>query len=179
MRKPINIIICGGQDRGKSAKVKQLLKKQKLRPLPYDVNGEYTGIPDSEGMDVFLENAKEEKNRAVIFEEATIFFSNKGRSEEIISMLVKHNGNVQVFCFHSLRAVPTYIIELCHYFILFKTKDNPTTIYQKYSDYPEIISLYEEVKRSTLGTCTCKHKDGKPKDHGPGFHFSKTINIEP
>lgn len=171
--KPTNIILIGGQDRGKSRKVKELLKQSPNKLFAFDVNGEYNGTKYAGTMEQFIEVVKNVENKKIVFEEATIFFSNRGREEDLISMLVKHNGNIQIFCFHSLRSVPTYILDLCHYIVLFKTKDNPSIVKKLFKDYPEIYSAYESLLNSKISTCECK------KGHERGFHDYKVINIEP
>lgn len=170
--KPKNFIVIGGQDRGKSYFVKQLLKKSNLPLFAYDVNSEYSNKKFELSMEEFLQKAITLKNTKIVFEESTIFFSSRGREQDLIRLLVAHNGNLQFFCFHSLRSVPIYILELCHYLVLFKTKDNPTTIQRIFKNYDSIISLYNESQNSKINICSCGKK------HEQGFHDHKILNLE-
>ena len=89
-------------------------------------------------------------NTAIVFEEATIFFSNRGRSEEVIDLLVRkrHTNNIIILLFHSIRSVPNYIFELIDYIILFKTNDNEKLIHDKFKDNEQLIEFYNAVNQS-------------------------------
>jgi hypothetical protein len=141
------IILAGAKGTGKTTKVKQLINEAGLPAFIYDVNNEYSSaaLPD---MQSFLDQAVKKKSCAIVFEEATIFFSSKGRSEELINILVRsrHNKTLCILVFHSLRSVPTYILELSNYLILKYTADNFTAVEAKYKDFPELINLFEEVQ---------------------------------
>ena len=139
-------IIIGAKGTGKTTETKKIIKEAGLPAFIYDVNAEYSNnpLPDIE---TFLSQAGKLKNATIIFEEATIFFSAKGRSEQLIEILVRnrHNRTLCVLNFHSLRSVPTYILELSNYIILKKTNDNPGAVESKYKDYPDVINLFNEV----------------------------------
>ena len=134
---------------GKTTEVKKLLFEFKnLRPFIYDVNNEY-GQPRMEIND-FLERATQKRNSLIVFEEATIFFGTKGRSEKLLEILVgkRHTKNLIVLCFHGLRFVPNDILALTDYIFIKKTNDNPNYLSGKFAEYPKIIQAYEKAQSS-------------------------------
>ena len=169
-------IIVGHTGRGKSAFSKKLIEQLKRShpALIYDVNNEY-GVGHLPDWDEFLELAADEKQtrqRLILFEEATIFFSS-AKSKLMTSILVRkrHTKNIPVLLFHSLADVPPYILRFVDFLILFKTNDNPGAIYDKFKYNDQLIGAYERVKASKTGTCECKQK------HPPGFHYSEIIKL--
>lgn len=143
----MTIVIVGAKGTGKTTQTKKIINEAGLPAFIYDVNQEYTNNPLPD-IDTFLNQAARTKNATIVFEEATIFFSAKGRSERLIEILVRnrHNRTVCVLVFHSLRSVPTYILELSNYLVLKYTNDNPGAVEQRYKDFPEVISLFNEVR---------------------------------
>lgn len=146
----MTIIIVGAKGTGKTTQTKEIIRAANLPALIYDVNNEYGNNPLPD-IDTFLIQAAKMKNATIVFEEATIFFSAKGRSEKLIEILVRsrHNRTLTVLNFHSLRSVPTYILELTNYLILKATNDNPGAVETKYKDFPEVISLFNEVNEAS------------------------------
>lgn len=145
-------VIIGAKGHGKSTQVKKLIHALKLPAYVYDVNAEYSNVPGVTSLfpsiDDFLKFAGNQRNCVIVFEEATIFFSNRGRSEQLINILVRarHNRVFPILCFHSLRAVPEYILELTEFIFLKRTADNPQTVIKKFGNYPEILSAFTEVQ---------------------------------
>jgi SpoVK/Ycf46/Vps4 family AAA+-type ATPase len=156
------ILLCGGKGTGKTTKVKELLKEANLPAFIYDVNNEYSEAPLPD-IQSFLDQAVKKKNCAIVFEEATIFFSSKGRSEELLNILVRsrHNKTFCILVFHSLRSIPVYILELSNYLILKYTADNKTAVEAKYKDFPELINIFEEVQIQSESN----------------FHYSEILNL--
>lgn len=142
-------LIIGHTGRGKSTKVKEILSGLYCDKLIYDVNNEHNTGKPLPNINDFLTLAKKKVNTAIVFEEATIFFSNRGRSEEVIDLLVRkrHTNNIIILLFHSIRSVPNYIFELIDYIILFKTNDNEKLIHDKFKDNEEFIKLYNTVNQ--------------------------------
>jgi hypothetical protein len=89
------------------------------------------------------------KNAVIAIEEATIFFNNRGTSDELTQILVqkRHTHNYIFLCFHSLRSVPRFVFDLCNYLTLFKTNDSPVVIDQKFKD-ERINEMFERVKNN-------------------------------
>ena len=143
-------LIIGHTGRGKSTKVKEILAGLYCDKLIYDVNNEHNTGKPLPGIGDFLTLAKKKVNTAIVFEEATIFFSNRGRSEEVIDLLVRkrHTNNIIILLFHSIRSVPNYIFELIDYIILFKTNDNEKLIHDKFKDNEQLIEFYNAVNQS-------------------------------
>ena len=54
--------------------------------------------------------------------------------------------NKIVLLFHSLRSVPTYILELTNFVVLFKTADRENYINKIFEGYDDILGAYNELK---------------------------------
>jgi len=141
------ILNIGRTGAGKTTAAKKIIEASNREALIYDVNNEY-GKPLIE-FDEFLKKGKEALNTCIVFEEATIFLSSNKSAAAMRDILVRkrHTNNVIILNFHSLRGVPTYLLELTDLIVMLQTNDNPTLINQKFKDYPEIIETFEKVNQ--------------------------------
>lgn len=140
-------IIVGATGSGKSSLIKQLIKDVPLSSLQiYDVNGEYFPSSDLPTMEIFLKRQKSVKKSVIIFEEATIFFSNRGSNREMRELLVRkrHAENVIVLVFHSIRSIPYYIYDLCNLVFVFRTNDSLELVANKHE---LLLSAYKKAKQ--------------------------------
>jgi hypothetical protein len=148
--KQIAIINVGGTGTGKSTEVRKILKSLKPSIVEiYDINGEFddiTGTDDCERHDIFLERVKTLQNATVVFEEATIFFSNRGSSEKLTEMLVRkrHLQTNIILNFHSVRSIPKYVFDFVDYVFLRKTNDTLKSVKEKI-DNDRFIEIFEKV----------------------------------
>jgi hypothetical protein len=123
-------LIVGATGTGKTTEVKRLLKKvpNKKALFIYDVNNEYSNFYPYEFIDFeeFMEQMTRVKKGVMIFEESTIFLSNRSCNRQLVDLLVRkrHTGNYVFLCFHSLRSLPKYILDLCNFITLFHTNDS-------------------------------------------------------
>jgi hypothetical protein len=147
------IIIVGNTGRGKTTAAVKALKKgiiEKRKIFVFDPNNDYKEFYKKEFTDEFefCESVKNVYNSFILFEEATIFFSNKGSNKILTSLLVRkrHQNNTVVLLFHSLRSIPVYIFELSNYLILYKTADRENLIEKKFDAFPEIIQTFKKLK---------------------------------
>ena len=113
-------------------------------------------------MDDFLDKVQKAERSIAVFEDAGIFFSNRGRSERLEDILTssRHSKVTTFLLFHSLRALPAYVIEQLDGIELFKTKDNPLTVRRKFDEWPAIYEAWHRV------------------NDAPGFHAHTYIPIE-
>lgn len=149
-------VIVGGKGTGKSTILKTLIRNvpdQYL--LLYDVNNEHkknryvradgkSYLPDIED---FLMQASLSENIVIACEEASIFFTSHNKSEEMLRILTqaRHTGNGFVLIFHSLRAVPDYMISYINHLIILKTMgDSPEKIDKKFND-DRVLEAYAKV----------------------------------
>lgn len=131
-------IVVGARGNGKSHFVKkhtQYVSESRFKV--YDVQGEYytdddISLPD---IDEFLDSLLHSKGMVAVFEEATVFFSNKGSNKKIRQLLVgaRHDKNTIFLLFHSIRAIPYYIYELSDYVVIFNTLDDDDIVQKKHS----------------------------------------------
>ena len=143
MKKYRGIVIVGQTGSGKTTEVKKLLNSYPGNKIVYDVNKEYAnGI--FMDFDKFLPVVKEIQNSMIVFEEATIFFSNKGDTAEIRKMLIRkrHQNNVLIFCFHTMQQVPLNILVNCNLLILGKTNDNVELVRKKFKGNDNILTAF-------------------------------------
>jgi ABC-type cobalamin/Fe3+-siderophores transport system ATPase subunit len=141
-------IVIGCTGSGKSTLVKTLTAPvDRSRLFINDVNGEY--FPDRPYVNTkdFLKIAVGLRESVLVFEEATIFFSNRGSNEQMREILVRkrHAQNVIFLIFHSVRAVPLYIYDLCNVAFVFRTNDAPTFVESRF-EHPGFYSGWQKVQ---------------------------------
>lgn len=140
-------IIVGATGHGKSTFVKDMVSAvPDSRLYVYDVNREYFPDEEKELEDIgdFSQRLLPLKESVFIFEEATIFFSNRGSDKNIRNILVRkrHNRNNVFLIFHSIRSIPFYIYDLCNYVIVFHTNDEADLVADK---HPLLLDAYRKV----------------------------------
>ncbi len=140
------IAVIGGTGQGKSTFIKEvLLSNMAGRKLIYDVNNEYKTGKALPSIVDFLKTAKTAIKTCIVFEEATIFFSNRGFNDELLDILVRkrHTQNVIILVFHSLRAAPKYVLDMVDTIVLFKTKDLQNEVMIKFRGEKDILAAHE------------------------------------
>lgn len=145
--------VVGNTGTGKTTFVKSILSKSTAPLYIYDVNNEYTEFPnrfDFSDFNSFLDEVKTKTGSVIVFEEATIFFSNRGASQETTEILVRkrHTGNLVIFVFHSLRTIPLHIFDLCDFLILHKTADNIKLMESKFAGNDLILNGFFDCLKS-------------------------------
>ena len=143
-------LVVGGTGSGKSFLIRKNLEA--IHPgarMVYDVQQEYTDLYPYPLIDEekFLEVTTKVTNAVIVYEEATIFFSNRGSSKLLRRVLVgkRHTGNTIFLVFHSLRAIPRYIFDLCTHVILYKTNDNEALVSSRFEN-DEFTSMFLRLK---------------------------------
>lgn len=142
----VGIIVCGMTGSGKSTFVKQLISGVDVdRLLVYDVNAEYFPNEPLPDISDFLKECIAAEETIQIFEEATVFFSNRGSNADMRRLLVakRHQRNIIILLFHSIRSIPHYIYDLCNYVVLFRTNDNEQIVSGKHE---VLLPAYNYVK---------------------------------
>jgi Helicase HerA, central domain len=146
-------ILVGGTGCGKTYFTKQLIKKVNKNALHiFDVNNEYRDYydkPFNPDIDIFLEEAYKKMNAVILIEDATAFLSNKGRSDKLQKILVgkRHTNNTIILLFHSMRAIPKYIADVCTHIVIFKTND-PLAIVKKAFENDELTEAWQRVQNA-------------------------------
>jgi hypothetical protein len=148
-------LIAGGQGTGKTTFVKSCILNPK-RAVILDINNEYKEL-DKLGC---LRIVKDFQNRlkdivnlpqiTLIVEEATIFFSNRKYDKNLCEMIVRkrHLQSDIFMLYHSLTDIPDYLLRISDFLWVFKTKDNPTRIEQKYKDFADVKKSFYEVRKN-------------------------------
>ena len=155
--------IIGKKRAGKTTITANFIKQlNRPRNFIYDVNNEYerklnikndyTGKIDIESFLAVLDPDKPNavKNACIVFEEATSYFSSKGRENILIKIISRsrHYNNAVILIFHSLGGFPPYIYPFIDYVVLFKTNDFYNTLDNKFRKNEQFIKKYNEVKLS-------------------------------
>lgn len=153
------IVIAGGKGTGKSTILRKLIEQvPEQYLLLYDVNNEHkktryvkgdgkSYLPDIED---FLFQASLSENVVIACEEASIFFTSHNKSEDMLKILTqaRHTGNGFVLIFHSLRAIPDYMISYINHLIILKTMgDSPEKIDKKFND-SRVLQAYERISKA-------------------------------
>jgi len=146
-------IFVGGTGTGKTTDVKKLVSEFKGKGasnsqiMIYDVNKEYFKNYKLPAFADFTKEAQKSVGKLIVFEEATIFLSNRGTSDEVRDVLVRkrHTNCYIVFVFHSLRAVPRWLFDLSNYITIHKTNDSPKKIEQRF-EHEALTDAFNEVR---------------------------------
>lgn len=150
------LILVGGTGCGKTYFTKRLLRTvNKNALLIFDVNNEYSEFfpyPFNPDIDIFLSKASKIKQGVILIEDATSFLSNRGRSDALTKILVakRHTKNTIILLFHSMRAVPKYLVDLSTHLVIFKTND-PIHIVEKGFDNERITDAFNRVQTNCKG----------------------------
>jgi hypothetical protein len=93
-----------------------------------------------------LKLAYNKKNSVSVIEEATIFFKSAAKQQQLQSLLVRsrHQNNFIFLCFHSLRSVPTWILDLTDALRLSKTNDTLQVLH-KFDGLDKIEEAFKSV----------------------------------
>lgn len=147
-------LVIGSTGMGKTSFMKKaLLQVHRETIFLHDVNAEYGEIYDKPflpSFDLFAEQAKLKKHMVIVYEEATVFLSNHGSNRDLKEVLVgkRHNHNTIFLIFHSLRAVPKYLFDLCNYVVLHKTNDALSVVEAFEND--NLTAGFIEIKNSAM-----------------------------
>lgn len=140
------IAVVGMKGTGKTTEVKKIITRLNAPRYVYDVNAEYSKnpLPDFE---TFAEKMRTKTNSVIVFEEAAIFFSNRGTFKALREIMIRtrHTNNFVIFVFHSLRQIPIDIFEGLNMIALKKTNDREDLLKSKYKDNPFIIPAWNSV----------------------------------
>lgn len=143
------ILYVGMTGAGKTSVVKDNVRNvHPDRLLVYDVQREY--FPEESELPKIEDFQKEVmlmKRGHAIFEEATIFFSNRGRDENMIKILVdkRHHENVIHLCFHGIADIPGNIFRLVNYAYIFQTNDTGAVVESR---YPKLFNAWNVVNNT-------------------------------
>jgi hypothetical protein len=173
-------VLVAEKGRGKSTEAFRIVDSFTKKDLyVWDKQGQYKkyknnkikGLPSIEQ---FLQIVANVKDAVIVFEESTIFFGNKSRSEIVVDLLISnyHTKNVIIFIFHSLRSVPVEIMDFVDFIRLYHTNDRATLINNKFKDDPQLLEIFNSVNEKTFNTD--KNRDtGEFLDAGRGVEYSR------
>lgn len=144
---------------------KTYLAKSKVRDIGapfivFDKNREW-GAKKLPRMSEFLTQAQGVTGHVIIWEDATIFFPNNGRSQQLVDILTaaRHTRNTSFLLFHSLRSVPLYVIDHLDGMFILPTRDLSGTVADKFGDWPEVLNGWGRVMAKAKATGMAKLTD--------------------
>ena len=145
----MNIVLIGRMRTGKTTEAKRIAVALGFPLIVNDENREWGQQP----LDVkhFLSLADKHHGRPTTFvwEEATGYLTNVGGSSEdfrrVTRALVRrfHTRHVNLLLFHSIRAVPVWVMDYADRLILFPTSDRPSLVEQRYKGHPVLDAFHE------------------------------------
>lgn len=135
------IILVGGTGCGKTTYGRKMLQPvNKKAVVVYDVNNEYEGYPNrytplTTDIDTFIDVIFKCKNAVILMEDMTGFLSNRGRSSKMVQVMQgrRHTFNTIIMLYHSMTAIPKYVMDLATVLVIFKTNDDELNINKKFS----------------------------------------------
>lgn len=146
-------LVVGKKKTGKTTWVKDRAKKLSenlgFPVYVFDPNlhyGEFLQYGETKKIDSFLSFVATKKNSIIIMEEATIFFASNSKQEDLQSLMVRcrHQNNFLFLCFHSLRSVPTWCLDLADAIRIGKTNDT-LQVLKKFEGLEGIENAFREV----------------------------------
>lgn len=165
------ILYIGARDSGKTSQCKKVIALTGKPKKYFDFRGEYGGAKDYD-FDIFIQSCIDLWNHDIVIEEATVFLSNRGddaRVKHVIAGASHNNSNVHIL-YHSIRSVPTYIMDMCNYYYLFKTGDNVAGIQSKFRGMDDILNDFKKV-RDYKNPKPCRCPSSLKKPHTIEKHF--------
>lgn len=146
----MNLVLVGRMRSGKTTEAKRIAVELGFPLVVNDENREWGQQP----LDIkqFLAQADKYYGRPTTFvwEEATGYLTNVGGSSEdfrrVTRALVRrfHTRHVNLLLFHSIRAVPVWVMDYADRLVLFPTSDRPSLIEQRYKGHP-VLDAFRTV----------------------------------
>lgn len=117
----------------------------------FDINKEWTHRykkPFNPDMEKFIEETETVRNCLNIYEDATGFFSRRGRESKLIQQMTarRHTGNSFMFLFHAFADVPPYIMRKMTDLIIFRTLDDQRWMWENYK-HTIYYEAWEKVQK--------------------------------
>ena len=183
-----NFVVVALRGAGKTTWIKALLNKWRGRKdYILDYYYEYLKyknyFTDKADKELFLdcidtEASHKQASCNILFEEATFYLRNIGITDgRIIRQLTgaHHTCNINIFVFHSLLAVPSDIMRLIDFWVIFQTDaQEKNKVLKHFEGYPKIIEKYLDVQKKTHGTSFNRDKKTYPDERSKKFfHYHR------
>lgn len=153
------ITIAGARETGKTTIAKQLIKEARS-VLVFDANNNYPELQlvrmdqitpagkqrvISQEFELFMKVASKQKNKIVVFEEATIFFSGRVSEQDFKSLVIscRHYNVMLIFIFHSIMDIPKFVLRQTNFLYLKKTGDMDTDV--KYTRNRNVFAAWQKA----------------------------------
>ena len=155
----MNIVIVGRPRSGKTHFAKALAVRLGFPLVVNDENAEWGQAPRdlSEFMDIV--DKRHGVPTTFVWEEATGYLGNIGGTKaderRVVRALVRrfHTKHVNILLFHSIRAVPVWVMDYADTLVLFPTADRPSLVASKFKGWDaitEAFSLVNDPRREVV-----------------------------
>ena len=138
-------LVIGARGQGKTTFIKSAIKGKPN--YIFDVQNEYGEFNPAPHLDreKFVEECINYVDTYCVFEEATGFFKgNITKQTDLMLLSARHSRNRYFLCFHTIRAVPPGIIDMCNFAVLFKTGDQALGVIK--NKYPRLWGPFLELQ---------------------------------
>lgn len=162
----LNIVIVGRPRTGKTTYAKRKALELGFPILANDPTGEWGQRPLDLRQFLDAVEARKGQRTTVVWEEATGYLNNVGgggkdRARVVRALTQRHHyRHVNLLLFHSLRAVPVWVMDYVEHLVLFKTADRPMLMASKFGGWWSILIALDKVR---------KHPDPHHREQVPIF----------
>ena len=149
----LNVLLIGRPRTGKTRWTKTTAARMGFPILANDPVGEWGQRPLLLRQFVDAIEARKGRPTTVVWEEATGYLSNVGGAskdrQRVVQALTQryHYRHLNILVFHSLRAVPVWVMDYCDHMVLFKTADRPSLIADKFRGWGTVLEAHDRVLR--------------------------------
>lgn len=167
-----NILIVGRPRSGKSHEAKRIAARIGWPLIVNDENREWGQEPRTASEFLAIAEHRHGVPTTFVWEEATGYLSNRRSNKErqgVERALVRrfHTRHVNLLLFHSLRAVPVWVMDYTDRLVLFPTADRPALIEQKFKGWGSVLDAWHKVndpRRRVVAVSPRGDRIVKPED---------------
>ena len=158
------IAVVGGSGQGKSYFIKNHLlpsfAKQSKNIYIWDKNGEYNPEQSyklninkwqkfERNRDALIRNICDLQNSLILIDEAATVFNKRSFSQDFEEKMIgaRHDNVIILVVYHSLSAIPEYMVQYLDRIVLFKTHETATKFKNKF-DRLEINEAFDELQKN-------------------------------
>ena len=162
------IAVVGGSGQGKSFFIKNRLlpqfAQQSKNIFIWDKNGEYNPEHDyklninnwkkfERNREALIRNICDLQNSLILVDEAATVFNKRSFSQEFEEKMIgaRHDNVIIIVVYHSLSAIPEYMVQYLDRLVLFKTHETATKFKTKF-DRVEINLAFERLQNNKTNT---------------------------
>jgi len=146
------IAVTGNTGQGKTFYVKrEFIASNQEKTVIFDINNEYKEFDKANrffDLDKMIDYLETVKNRIVIVDEATAFFSYRSYNNELnrLLQLRRHRNHFFIFIYHSVDFIPLYLLRYLNYIVIFNQNCNKDNVHGIKFAVPKEKYLFNVLK---------------------------------